>query len=119
MMIIDKMFMMTDMEMMMMVTIMNMNSRVEIEKNNEEIYDKNCTNGGDNDHDDNDDDGNVDDDDTFVHPILWLLLISSNLRRPFMNSAMHLFSWDLIMIIMIVNIIINDNNSSHDSNGLP
>ena len=62
--------MMTDMEMMMMVTIMNMSSRVENEKTNEEIYDKNCTNGGDNDHDDNDDDGNVDDDDTFVHPIL-------------------------------------------------
>ena len=41
-----------------------------MKKNNEEIYDKNCTNGGDNDHDDNDDDGNVDDDDTFVHPIL-------------------------------------------------
>ena len=54
----------------MMVTIMNMSSRVENEKTNEEIYDENCTNGGDNDHDDNDDDGNVDDDDTFVHPIL-------------------------------------------------
>ena len=95
-----------------------------MKKTNEEIYDKNCTNCGDNDHGDNDNDGNVDDDegnvdndDTFVHPILWLLLISSNLRRPFMNSAMHLFSWDLIMVMMIVNIIINDNNSSHD--GLP
>ena len=48
-----------------------------MKKTNEEIYDKNCTNCGDNDHGDNDDDGNVDDDegnvdndDTFVHPIL-------------------------------------------------
>ena len=43
---------------------------------------------------------------TFVQPIRWFLLISSNLSRPFMNSAMHLFNWDLVIMIVIIIIII-------------
>ena len=60
---------------------------------------------GDEDDDNGDDDGdnynnNDDDDDTFVQLILWLLLISSNLSRLFINSAIHLFNCDLKSIIM-------------------
>ena len=72
---------------------------------NDDDNDDHYDNDEDDDHYDNDEDddhNDNDEDDTFVQLILWLLLISSNLSRLFINSAIHLFNCDLEIDIIIL-----------------